>query len=83
MKDETAGRGFWGLQFHPEVSHTENGTELLKKFLFDACGAKVNWDGSRLVNHLVDDIRNQVGPKKKFCVLLSGGVDSTVTMVLS
>ena len=82
MKNEKTGRGYLALQFHPEVSHTENGTEIIRKFVFETCGAKVNWEGRQLLNHLVEEIKNKVGPKDHVLCGLSGGVDSTVTAVL-
>jgi len=76
------GFGYIGLQFHPEVSHTEKGREILKDFVFEKCKAKINWDGQRLTSHLIEEIRKKVGSKDKVLCALSGGVDSTVTAVL-
>jgi len=82
IESKTPGCGYLGLQFHPEVSHTENGTEILKSFVFERCKAKENWDGQKLSHHLIEEIKNKVGPKDKVLCALSGGVDSTVTAVL-
>jgi len=82
VESKTPGHGFMALQFHPEVSHTQYGTEILKSFVFDRCKAKINWDGQKLSSHLIEEIKNKVGPKERVLCALSGGVDSTVTAVL-
>jgi len=82
MGHEKRGRGFWGLQFHPEVSHTEKGQDILKRFVFETCEAQINWQGRQLVNHLIEEIRKKVGDKDEVLCALSGGVDSTVTATL-
>ncbi len=82
LQDLSVGRGFMALQFHPEVYHTENGTEIIKKFVFEDCKAKINWHGRKLVSHLISEIQNKVGEKDKVLCALSGGVDSTVTAKL-
>ncbi|MBK9293931.1 MAG: glutamine-hydrolyzing GMP synthase [Oligoflexia bacterium] len=76
------GKGFMALQFHPEVTHTENGTEILKDFLFNKAKCEANWSGKKLVEHLCDEIKNKVGATGKVLCALSGGVDSTVTASL-
>jgi len=82
MANDSTGEGYMALQFHPEVSHTEHGSEILKHFVFTKCRAKKNWEGQHLVDHLVDEIKKKVGPSEKVLCALSGGVDSTVTAVL-
>lgn len=82
MENREVGKGFWGLQFHPEVSHTQDGTKIIKDFVFEKAGAQVNWNGELLVEHLVEDIRQKVGPEDHVLCALSGGVDSTVTASL-
>lgn len=72
----------WAFQFHPEVSHTEKGLELLKSFAFDLCGAKADWKASYIADHLMQDIRNLVPKEEKVLCALSGGVDSTVVGTL-
>lgn len=67
----------WAVQFHPEVSHTEQGVEILRQFAFELCGLKGEWDSEHLVPSLVNRIREQVGDGHVLCAL-SGGVDSTV-----
>ncbi len=71
----------YGLQFHPEVHHTEEGKDILRNFLFDVCGLKGDWTAESLVDMSVARIREQVGDGR---VLLgiSGGVDSTVAAML-
>jgi GMP synthase (glutamine-hydrolysing) len=75
------GPNYWAFQFHPEVAHTEAGTELLKSYLFDFCKAKVNWNAHLITDHLLSDIKTRVGKEKVLCAL-SGGVDSTVVATL-
>jgi len=71
----------FGLQFHPEVVHTEQGKAFLENFLYRVCGCKPTWTSSNFVNRAVDSIAEQVGDGKVICAL-SGGVDSTVTATL-
>ena len=79
MADEQ--RGYYGVQFHPEVVHTREGTTLLRNFLFDVCKCKGGWDMGSFVDVAVAKIKAQVGDKKVLCGL-SGGVDSSVAAVL-
>ena len=76
------GPGFRALQFHPEVSHTDRGTEVLRSFAEDFCKAKKNWSSGQIAEHLLDEIRRKVAPHEKVICGLSGGVDSTVTATL-
>ncbi len=76
------GPNIWALQFHPEVSHTENGLDLLKSFAFDLCGAEKNWNAPEIIDHLIEDIRAKVPGNEKVLCALSGGVDSTVVGTL-
>ncbi|MBX9766979.1 MAG: glutamine-hydrolyzing GMP synthase, partial [Bdellovibrionales bacterium] len=76
------GPGMWGFQFHPEVTHTEGGAELLKAFVFGECGVTADWTPQHIVEELLAGVRKKVGPKEKVLCALSGGVDSTVTGVL-
>ena len=71
----------YGVQFHPEVVHTREGTPLLKNFLFNICGCRGDWNMGSFVDMAVAKIREQVGDKKVLCGL-SGGVDSSVAAVL-
>lgn len=68
----------YGIQFHPELSHTPRGTELLKNFAVDICGARQHWVMSDFIKHEVIRIRQLVGDKAQVIGAVSGGVDSTV-----
>jgi GMP synthase (glutamine-hydrolysing) len=74
-------RHIYGVQFHPEVKHTVQGTTILKNFIFGVCGAKANWTMHSFIAEEIRRIKNQVGNKKVLCAL-SGGVDSSVAAVL-
>ena len=78
---EHGGRRLFGLQFHPEVVHTEHGTEIYRTFVFDICGCREDWDPRARVEHVVADIRRVAADRKVF-FLISGGVDSTVAFAL-
>jgi len=72
---------FYGVQFHPEVSHTPKGIEILKSFLYEICGCSGNWKMSDFVEETVKAVRKQVGDSTVICGL-SGGVDSSVVASL-
>ena len=78
---ENNKKKYYGVQFHPEVTHTNKGKILLKNFLFSICKAKKNW----LIKHqklkLIKDVKKQIGDNKVICAL-SGGVDSSVVAQL-
>lgn len=78
---ENTKRNFYGLQFHPEVVHTQEGKKMLANFLFDICRCEKSWSMKSFINHAVDEIRQQVG-NEKVMLGLSGGVDSSVAAVL-
>ncbi|HUI76081.1 MAG TPA: glutamine-hydrolyzing GMP synthase [Candidatus Acidoferrum sp.] len=78
---ENPEKQIYAVQFHPEVQHTERGTELLRNFLFRVCKAQAKWSGTAFVEETVDAIRKRVGNKFAICGL-SGGVDSTVAAVI-
>lgn len=77
--DET--RKIYGIQFHPEVNHTQYGTQMLKNFLYEVCGAAGDWTMSNFVANQITALRNKIGDKKVLCAM-SGGVDSAVAAVL-
>lgn len=72
---------WYGLQFHPEVTHTPQGHQILKKFALEICRAETNWTASNIIEQAVTDIRNTVG-QDKVLLALSGGVDSSVVAAL-
>lgn len=74
-------RKFFGVQFHPEVSHTPKGTVILKNFLYDICGCSGDWKMSDFVSETVEAVRSQAGDAKVIAGL-SGGVDSSVVASL-
>lgn len=74
-------RDFYGVQFHPEVSHTPCGSRIIRNFLFEICGCKGDWQMSSYIEKSVEEIRQRVGKDRVVCAL-SGGVDSTVVASL-
>ena len=74
-------RPIYGLQFHPEVTHTDFGGQLLKNFVQDICGCEGSWDISSLIEQQIEEIRARVGSHRVICGL-SGGVDSSVVAAL-
>ena len=78
---EDAGRGLYCIQFHPEVSHTVAGAEMLHNFLYRACRARGDWTMAGYLAEAVEQIRARVGARKVLCGI-SGGVDSAVTAAL-
>tara|TARA_B110001452_G_scaffold50770_1_gene38808 strand:- start:99 stop:1664 length:1566 start_codon:yes stop_codon:yes gene_type:complete len=78
---ENSKNNFYGVQFHPEVTHTKKGKILLRNFLFLICKVKKNWSSKDQKLKLIKDIREQVGNNKVICGL-SGGVDSSVVAQL-
>jgi GMP synthase (glutamine-hydrolysing) len=74
-------QGMIGLQFHPEVTHTPQGKEIIRNFLFLVCGCEPSWTASAVVDEAVAQIRQRVGNERVICGL-SGGVDSAVAALL-
>ena len=72
---------YYGLQFHPEVTHTKQGIHILERFVTDICQCERNWTTENIIDNLTKEIKNQVG-NKKVLLGLSGGVDSSVVAVL-
>ncbi len=79
---ESDERAIYCVQFHPEVSHTPLGKEVLRNFLFEICDCKGDWTPASFIKEEIDKIRETVGPNGKVVCGLSGGVDSTVAAVL-
>jgi GMP synthase (glutamine-hydrolysing) len=78
---EAPERRLFGVQFHPEVAHTERGKEILRNFLFDVCGCRGDWTVASFVEQSVEDLRRRVG-EGRVVAALSGGVDSAVLALL-
>ena len=78
---EAPERGYYALLFHPEVAHTERGTEILHNFAFDVCGCRGDWTIASFIDESIGRIRQHVADGRVVCAL-SGGVDSTVAATL-
>jgi GMP synthase (glutamine-hydrolysing) len=74
-------RGLIGLQFHPEVTHTPQGKEIIRNFLYSICGCSPSWTSTSVIDEAIASIRQQVGSERLICAL-SGGVDSAVAALL-
>lgn len=79
MAEET--RKFYGLQFHPEVTHTRQGTQISARFVRDICRCEASWTPTQIIADSIEKIRNQVG-QDQVLLGLSGGVDSSVVAAL-
>jgi GMP synthase (glutamine-hydrolysing) len=78
---ENIERKMWAVQFHPEVHHTPLGSDILRNFALNICGAKPSWTPQHFIDATVAQVRQQVGQGRAICAL-SGGVDSSVAAVL-
>jgi GMP synthase (glutamine-hydrolysing) len=78
---EDPSRGMYAVQFHPEVTHTAHGQDVMKRFLFDGCDLLPDWTPTNIIEDQVARIRSQVGDAQVLCAL-SGGVDSAVAALL-
>jgi GMP synthase (glutamine-hydrolysing) len=78
---ENPARKMWAVQFHPEVHHTEHGSDLLRNFALDICGASPDWTPHHFVEATIANVRQTVGTGRAICAL-SGGVDSAVAATL-
>ncbi len=74
-------RGFYGVQFHPEVTHTTQGRSILQRFVYDICGCQSLWTPGNIIDSMVQSVRAQVG-SDEVLLGLSGGVDSSVVAAL-
>ena len=75
------GEQVWGVQFHPEVYHSEDGTQMLRNFVVDVCGCRQTWSSASFVDTTVAELKEQIG-NDRVILGLSGGVDSSVAAVL-
>ncbi len=78
---QAEGEQLWGVQFHPEVFHSTQGTQLLRNFVVDICGSRQDWSAVNFVETTVAELRRQLG-NDRVILGLSGGVDSSVAAVL-
>jgi GMP synthase (glutamine-hydrolysing) len=78
---ENAERKMWAVQFHPEVHHTEHGSDILRNFVLNICRAKPSWTPQRFIDATIADVRQTVAKGRAICAL-SGGVDSAVAATL-
>jgi GMP synthase (glutamine-hydrolysing) len=78
---ENRERKIFGVQFHPEVTHTEHGEAVLRRFIFDVCRCRGDWTLGSFIEDSIDRVRKQIGNGRALCAI-SGGVDSTVAATL-
>jgi GMP synthase (glutamine-hydrolysing) len=78
---ENSERRMWAVQFHPEVRHTQSGTDILRNFALNICGAKPTWTAQHFIDATITNVRQTVGSGRALCAL-SGGVDSAVAATL-
>lgn len=78
---QNTDKNFYGIQFHPEVNHTKNGTEIIKNFLYNVCKCSGDWKMNSFAEEKIKEIKEKIGDRKAVCAL-SGGVDSSVAAAL-
>ncbi|MCD8004690.1 MAG: glutamine-hydrolyzing GMP synthase [Oscillospiraceae bacterium] len=76
------GRRFYGVQFHPEVNHTEHGLDMIRNFLYNVCGARGDWTMRNFCRETIAQLRETIGERGRVLLALSGGVDSSVLAAL-
>lgn len=79
---ENTEKKIYGVQFHPEVTHTEKGNKVLENFVANICGAEKTWKTSNIINEITDEIKKEIGHKRAV-IGLSGGVDSSTATALT
>lgn len=75
-------RRLYGVQFHPEVTHTSQGKEILRRFVIDICSCKICWDSKNIINDIILNINSVVKNHDRVVLAFSGGIDSLVTALL-
>lgn len=78
---ENKNKKIFGVQFHPEVTHTESGEKILQNFVIEICRAEKSWQTKSLVTNIINETKNEIG-KGKAIIGLSGGIDSSVAAIL-
>lgn len=78
---ENCEKKLYGIQFHPEVNNSVNGTQVIKNFLYNICGCQGDWVMSSFTEDMIQTLKQKIGDKKALCAL-SGGVDSSVAAIL-
>ena len=78
---QNVSKNFYGIQFHPEVNHSENGIQVIRNFVYNVCGCTGTWEMSSFAEETIKAIKEKVGDRKALCAL-SGGVDSSVAASL-
>lgn len=78
---ENSEKNLYGVQFHPEVAHTVEGTKMIKNFLYEICHCSGDWKMASFTEYMIKSLRDKIGDKKVLCAL-SGGVDSSVAAVM-
>ena len=76
LRDGEPRKRIYAVQFHPEVTHSEEGQKVIANFLYNVCGCTGDWTMSTFIDNAIASIREQVGPNGRVMLGLSGGVDS-------
>ena len=78
---QNINKNLYGIQFHPEVNDSVNGTQIIKNFIYNVCGCRGTWEMSSFATETINNLKEKIGDKKALCAL-SGGVDSSVAAAL-